>query len=99
LRHAADAADQHFPRLVVQPLEAAPVDAAHDRVVLVAQAEIERQLLVDVPTIAGEPRILVFTAGHLLELDALAVAAVETEQERGVLVPGVRAVTGLAGDI
>jgi hypothetical protein len=99
LGHAAHAAEEHFVRRVVEPLQAATASPLHDRVVLVAQPEVDGELFARIPSVADEEGVLVLPARHLLELDALAVAARASEEEAGVLVPEVRGVARLARDV
>ncbi len=73
----------------VDPFDAA-VGSCHQRVVLVAKPEIERQPRVDLPPIPNVERVLPLARGHQLVLDALASAVDEAKQERCVAVVAVR---------
>ena len=86
LGHAALAADEDGVGVVVEPLQAA-VGALHERVVLEAGAERQRQLLRDVPAVADEEGRLPLAARHLLGLDVLRDVVGQPDQERREAVP------------
>ena len=95
---AAEPAQRDVERVEVEQLDAA-VGAVEQRVVLVAQPEVDGELLVHLPAVGDVEAELVLAAGHLLELHALAVAADLAEQERRVRVPAADAgIAGNAGD-
>src|SRR5207253_3812095 len=98
-RNAAKASEEYIERsqlprarqivCAFDPFDAA-IRARHERVVLVAQAEIERQAVVDLPSIACVEGILPFTRGHQLVLYALARVVQQADQEGCVPVVAVR---------
>ena len=90
LRVAAPAGDEHLEVRQIEPVEAAPVDAVHDRVVLPPHAQVQRQPLGRAPPIAEEERVLPFARGHQLVLHALVDVADQPEHERRVLVVEIR---------
>ncbi len=80
---ASPAAQEHLVRRVVVVLDPA-VCARDERVLLPAQAQVEGQVLVDLPAVAEVEAILPFTAGLELGLQALARLRIQPEQELGI---------------
>src|SRR5690606_4141293 len=90
LRVAAEAAEPDVEGIEVEHLEA-PAVTRHERVVLVAQAQVERELLVDLPAIRDVEPELVLAPRELLELDALAELAQVAQHHAGKRVPAADA--------
>src|SRR5690606_18806977 len=98
LRVAAQPAETHVEGVEVEHLET-PALTRHQRIVLVAEAEVQRQLLVDLPAIRDVDAELVLAAREFLELDALAELAQVAEHHAGKGVPAADAgVAGNAGE-
>ena len=96
LRVAAAPGDDHVqptPEIGVveiEPVDAAAINAVHDRIDLPPEAEIQCEPRIRRPPIAEEQRVLPLTRRHQLVLYALVDDADLTEQERGVRVVEVR---------
>ena len=98
LRHAPHAAERHREALersraveivgAHDPLDA-PVRALHQRVVLVAQAQVEGQFVADLPPVASVERVLPLARGHQLVLHAGGAHFHQAQQERRVRVVDV----------
>ena len=94
-----DAPQQVLPRAEIEPLEAAILRASSADSIRSANPRFSVSFSLTVPAIADEHAVLILTAGHVFELDALAVAARPAQQEGCVLVPGVGRVARLSRDV
>src|SRR5207247_6568991 len=89
-RNVAPSTQKYLVRLRIQPLDALACRAAHQRIELITQAEVQRELASDLPAIARVPAELPLARRHQDVLNALLHLIRGAKQERGDTIEMVR---------